>query len=98
MALKTYNEWRQEQAPTFLEEAEEFRKWVEDEGVAIEDDSEKIELTEEEWLEVKGIGPKLAKRLVENGPLPLEEIENIKGIRSNVLSNIKIYLAERTTP
>lgn len=100
MALQTWNEWRK-QAPTFLEEAEEFRKWIdgqatEEDDVAEEDNA--IELTESEWLEIKGIGPKLAKKLVESGPLYLDEIEQMKGIRQSVIENIKTYLDERSTP
>jgi len=102
MALKTWNEWRK-QAPTFLEEAEEFRKWASGEDVVDDDDDvepaqSSIELTEEEWLEIKGIGPKLAKRFVESGPLDLEEIGQMKGVRQAVIENIKTFLDERSTP
>lgn len=99
MALQTWNEWRK-QAPTFLEEAEEFRKWIDGQNIEEDNIAEEIpiELTEGEWLEIKGIGPKLAKRLVESGPLYFDEIEQMKGIRQSVVENIKTYLDERSTP
>jgi predicted flap endonuclease-1-like 5' DNA nuclease len=96
MTLKTYNEWRREQAPSFLEEAEEYMKWVEEKEEKEQLENRTIELTEQEWLEIKGIGPKLAKRLVESSPIHFENIEQVKGIKTSVLENIKDYLLEKS--
>ncbi len=93
MTLKTYNEWRIEKEPSFLEEAEEYRKWSEKKE---DDENQTIELSEQEWLEIKGIGPKLAKRLVESTPLQFKDIEKIKGIKASVLENIKSHLVEKS--
>jgi hypothetical protein len=52
-----------------------------------------ISLTEQDWSEIKGIGPKLAKKLVENGPYAnVEEIGKVKGVGKAVLENIKLTL------
>lgn len=54
-----------------------------------ETDQEQISYTEEEWQEIKGIGPKLAQRLCEGGPFEnLEDIKEIKGIKPKIFDNI----------
>ena len=46
--------------------------------------------TENDWLKIKGIGTKLAKKLVENKPYAsIEDISKVKGVGKLVLENIK---------
>ena len=54
-----------------------------------------INLTLEEWSEISGVGSITAERLVESQPYrSIEEISEIKGIRSKVIENIENWLAK----
>jgi len=49
----------------------------------------KIDMTVEQWQDIKGIGPKLAERLVENGPYgSVAEVEKVKGISKKIVDQI----------
>lgn len=48
-----------------------------------------ISYSEEEWKEVKGVGPTLAQRLCENGPFSnIEDVKKVKGIKPKIFENI----------
>lgn len=97
MSLKSYLEWRETHKTHFLEEVREILdeerevNWVEQ--PVSESEVPSYNLTEDGWCEIKGIGPKLAKRLVENGPYScIEDVAKVKGIKQGVLDCIKQFL------
>lgn len=50
---------------------------------------------EQDWCKIKGIGSKLAKKLVESGPyMSIEEIAKVKGVGKAILENIKVTLLD----
>jgi len=50
----------------------------------------KITFSKETWMEIQGVGSKLAERLVENGPYSsLDEIAKVKGVGKKVLKDIE---------
>jgi hypothetical protein len=104
MSLKSYQEWRGQYRSNFLDEVEEIiaehkkDDWHENPQPEV-DEIPMYSLTEDGWCEIKGIGVKLAKRLVENGPYKsLDEIAKVKGIKQNVLECIRDFLFSSPTP
>jgi len=52
------------------------------------------EWDESQWTEVPGIGPKLAKRIVDAGPFTtIEDVKQVKGISEKVFGNLQTLLA-----
>jgi predicted flap endonuclease-1-like 5' DNA nuclease len=109
MALKTYEQWKRGDH-SFIQEAmanaDKLTKTAEKLGIEqISLESQRLSneipfnFKEEDWLKIKGIGPKLAKKLVENGPyMSIEEIGKVKGVRKTVLENIKTMIESSAIP
>ena len=58
-----------------------------------EDNGTSISFSKESWMEIQGVGAKLAERLVENGPYAsLDEIGKIKGVGKKVLKDIEFVV------
>jgi len=69
----------------------EWKSGKQEESVVVEKTVNDI--TEPEWLDVPGIGPTLAKRIVESGPYDnIDEVANVKGIRPSVFEALKELL------
>ena len=78
MALKTWNEWRNESK---FEPNED--------SISQNHTPQYIDITVEEWQKIKGVGPKLAQKLFENGPYEdISEIKKIRGVSDNLYQKI----------
>ena len=101
--LQSFEEWVQENRPdgwNFQVTIKGIDEEIAEQTVvvgAVESVSNEIDLTLEQWKKIKGIGPTLAKRLVESGPYEsLDKIKEIKGISERTLEQISE--AVKTTP
>ena len=94
--LKTYEQWKRGDNIDELPIVRRGRHPIEKLELPVVTPLENTEFTkincftENDWLKIKGIGTKLAKKLVENKPYTtIEDISKVKGVGKLVLENIK---------
>lgn len=82
MALKRYDEWKLEATS---QSGVEFQQLID----VIDTASVVNSYTLEDWENIPGVGSKLAKRLLENGPYSsLEQLKEVKGVGDKMYERI----------
>jgi len=87
--LQSFEEWVNQNRPDGWNFDKVLEIDEEPTDTIVMENSGEINLTVDQWKSVKGIGPTLAQRLVENGPYQnLDAIKEVKGISKQTLERI----------